>query len=298
MKESLSDLVMLYAITPSHIGSGGSLGLIDNPIQRERHTNWPVIPASGFKGAIRHRFDEEDEQLADYVFGKTSDGDSSAYAGAMNVTDIQILAYPMRSSFAPFVYITCPAVLRRLQHSLEAVGKEIFPKIDFSKMDIGGLEAVCLSPLPKQKEFLVEDYVLKTSDNDEAVDEFNKMKELFSRVIPAFGNPQNGPKVFAVSDDVFNYSVSQCTEVNARIRIDAKTGATAKGSLRYQEELPSDCVMYALTFWGDSFGDADYKAETVKEAVVSRIPEFIQIGGDMTMGRGLFRIYWGLDDGR
>lgn len=44
--------------TPLHAGSGSSLGIVDQPIQRERHTDFPKIEGSSLKGAIREVFEE------------------------------------------------------------------------------------------------------------------------------------------------------------------------------------------------------------------------------------------------
>jgi CRISPR-associated protein Cmr4 len=46
--------VFLYAVSPVHMGAGQAIGVIDNPIQRERHTNHPCFAGSGIKGAVRH----------------------------------------------------------------------------------------------------------------------------------------------------------------------------------------------------------------------------------------------------
>jgi CRISPR-associated protein Cmr4 len=43
--------------TPLHAGSGADLGIVDLPIQRERHTGIPKIEASGLKGCIREAFE-------------------------------------------------------------------------------------------------------------------------------------------------------------------------------------------------------------------------------------------------
>jgi CRISPR-associated protein Cmr4 len=52
-----SKLFFIIAETPLHPGSGGEVtGLVDSPIQRERHTNFPKIEASGLKGCIREAF--------------------------------------------------------------------------------------------------------------------------------------------------------------------------------------------------------------------------------------------------
>ena len=46
--------LFLYAVSPVHMGAGAAFGLIDSPIQRERHTEHPLFAGSGIKGAIRH----------------------------------------------------------------------------------------------------------------------------------------------------------------------------------------------------------------------------------------------------
>ena len=45
--------LFLICETPLHAGSGSDLGVIDLPIQRERHTSFPKIEGSSLKGAIR-----------------------------------------------------------------------------------------------------------------------------------------------------------------------------------------------------------------------------------------------------
>jgi CRISPR-associated protein Cmr4 len=49
--------VFLVCETPLHAGSGDSLGVVDLPIQRERHTSFPKIEGSSLKGAIRQAFE-------------------------------------------------------------------------------------------------------------------------------------------------------------------------------------------------------------------------------------------------
>jgi CRISPR-associated protein Cmr4 len=49
--------LFLLCETPLHAGSGDDLGLVDLPIQRERHTAFPKIEASSLKGALREAFE-------------------------------------------------------------------------------------------------------------------------------------------------------------------------------------------------------------------------------------------------
>ncbi len=53
----LAKPLFLICETPLHAGSGDALGVVDLPIQRERHTGFPKIEASSLKGAIREAFE-------------------------------------------------------------------------------------------------------------------------------------------------------------------------------------------------------------------------------------------------
>ncbi len=281
-------IAIMYAVTPCHAGSGSALGVVDLPIQRERHTNWPMIQASGVKGAFRANFDRyknnlsdeektkvnEINKLADSIFG-TSEG--TGYAGSSSFSDAKILAYPMRSDVSPFVWITCPAVLKRLQKDLSFTGENIEKcKIPEVKEN----EAVLIKG-SISGDVLLEDYEVKVS-NDKKVEGFDAWFAGTDRLI-------------LVSDEVFNYGVSNCTQIMAQIKIDSKTGTTAEGSLRYQEELPSDTLMYTVIHWGDSKNTAEdkLKADTIKRFITEEvIKNHIQIAGDETCGRGIFELTW------
>ena len=51
----------LICETPLHAGSGSDLGVIDLPIQRERHTTFPKIESSSLKGSLREAFEVNPE---------------------------------------------------------------------------------------------------------------------------------------------------------------------------------------------------------------------------------------------
>lgn len=51
--------LFLICETPLHAGSGDELGVIDLPIQREKHTNFPKVEASSLKGALRESFESK-----------------------------------------------------------------------------------------------------------------------------------------------------------------------------------------------------------------------------------------------
>ncbi len=283
-------IAIMYAVTPCHAGSGSALGVVDLPIQRERHTNWPMIQASGVKGAFRANFDRyknniksEDikkrkdfDNLSDVVFGTDKNG---GYAGSLSISDAKILAFPMRSNISPFVWITCPAVLKRLQKDLMIAD---MPSFDIPNFMVKDDESISLGSIDQNKNVLLEDYEVTVSKKEDLSE---NLKVYF----------KDADRLLLVSDEVFNYGVSNCTQIMAQIKIDSKTGTTQDGSLRYQEELPSDTIMYTVIHWGDTKNTAEdkLKAETVKNFITKEvIKNHIQIAGDETCGRGIFQLNW------
>lgn len=284
-----TSLVTLYAVTPCHAGSGSSVGVVDLPIQRERHTNYPIIQASGVKGAFKANFKKHKTKeklgddpyfniLEDLIFGPKDQ--NNAYMGALAITDAKILAFPMRSSVAPFLWITCPAVLKRLVKDLEIAG---LPSGDISSVLLAadseqaysvGSEAVA------DGKILLEDIAVEVKKG--VLPE--ELKKYFAQA----------ERLLVVSDKVFDYGITECTQIMAQIEIDDKTGATARGTLRYQEELPADSIMYTVIHWEKSTHKEgiDDLNKTVKNYVKSVIGNHIQIAGDETCGRGIFSIDW------
>lgn len=147
--------------TPLHAGSGSDLGVVDLPIQRERHTGFPKIESSSLKGALREAVEMEavkkkknnrDEALENLVkinkvFGYDEDavGDftrddlepffrdensgepQTSFAGAIGFTDARLLLFPVKSMKGVFAWITCPKVLKQFEADMKlAFGKEQF----------------------------------------------------------------------------------------------------------------------------------------------------------------------------
>ncbi|MCK5680263.1 hypothetical protein KAI46_05570, partial [bacterium] len=82
------------------------------------------------------------------------------------------------------------------------------------------------------------------------------------------------------------------------IKIDPATGITVTGSLRYEELLPAETIMYCLIFFGDEKVSRDdpLKMKNIGDVVTSAVAEHIQMGGDLTLGRGIFAVTWPLSD--
>lgn len=281
LKNELHSICSFYAISPIHAGSGSSLAAIDLPIQRERHTNWPHIQASAVKGAMRaHYRNFSNDNNINYIFGGDSQDDwkeSENAAGSVSFSDAKLIAFPVRSNIAPFVWVTCPAVLKRLKSDLE------FAQINSPDMVIPAKESEAFAlfdSVNQNDKVILEDAVVKIADIKKNGIEF--ISEKFPQI----------DKLLIISDDMFNYCVTSCTEVQTQIKIDSDKGTAKDGSLRYQELLPADSLLYSVVYYSASAFENSLQAENVKKYIQEVIKGFMQIGGDETLGRGICRINW------
>ncbi|HEU18282.1 MAG TPA: type III-B CRISPR module RAMP protein Cmr4 [Deltaproteobacteria bacterium] len=299
LKRDLFSICTFYAVSPIHAGSGASFAAVDLPIQRERHTNWPHIQASGVKGAMRAHYRDfaEDKSLINFLFGYDRDDVvhhnsynstreekdrfdvKDNFPGAVAFSDAKLLAFPVRSNEAPFVGLTCPAVLKRLSNDLLFVA---LPAIDGIPPVIGET-ALCLAG-GISGDVILEDMVVTVANGD-----------VPNPIPPNFPTMD---KLLLVSDEVFKHAVDSCTEIQTQIKIDSKTGTAQGGALRYQELLPADSVLYSVVYYSRAVFDNTLQADTVRGHAEDVIKNFMQIGGDETLGRGICKIAWIAGGGR
>ncbi len=110
-----SALLFAYCETPVHAGTGRSVGTVDLPIQRERITGFPIVQASSVKGVLR---------ATTQLFGPDRPEEASSHAGALQVTDLQVVLFPVRSLAGVFAWTTSPSVLARLGRLAKLAGIE------------------------------------------------------------------------------------------------------------------------------------------------------------------------------
>jgi CRISPR-associated protein Cmr4 len=323
-----SKLFFIIAETPLHPGGGGEIsGLVDLPIQRERHTNFPKIEASGLKGCIREAFrilnpkikidndihpldeitykdNENKEKKTNYlslVFGP--EDTDEAHAGALTFTDARILLFPVKSLKGVFTWITCPMVLERFKEDLE-LAKIIDGSlnVDFSTLIYTIPEQTNISI---ESKVVLEEYTFDVKENKET----SKIaKYLADKIFPndnyRFWREKLERDLVILSNDDFEQFVTSSTEVITRTRIDDVTGTvdTKRGGLWTEEYLPQDTILYSIAmaspvrvekdeakgvFKADNH---DKEAEKVLQFFELGIPEVIQIGGNQTIGKGIVRI--------
>jgi len=283
--------VFLYAVSPVHMGAGSAVGVIDNPIQRERHTQHPSFAGSGIKGALRHGFEAlgGNKGHIDRLFGPESQS-GDLYAGALSFGDAQLVAFPVRSLRGGYVYATCPQALARAQRLLGLVGV----KSDWQIPAVEEGDCVIANPalLSGTKLHLEAfEYEAKVSPTLPTL-----AGDLATKGLPAgaaydFFRTKLTQDLVVLSDTDFGYFAEHATLVEPHVCIDPDTGTAAEGKLFYTENLPPESLLVApLMASATRSGKADEKlgaAEVLAQikAVLGR--GVLQMGGDATTGRGL-----------
>jgi CRISPR-associated protein Cmr4 len=293
-----SAVLTFYAETPIHMGSGQSVSYVDLPIQRERHTSFPVLWSSGIKGVIRDLasrvWNDNDKDKVETIFGPEDGG--SDFASCISITDAKILLYPVRSVKGVFAWITCPFVLKRFKEDLNAVGINF----KYNNQDIRILD------VPDDKVFIASDNLKIQGQNSVALEEFvfevdesqkthvENLARFLNKILP--DNPlaeslQNHLAI--VSDNVFKDFVNYAVEIRTRIRIDQTKGTVKEGALFSEELIPSESVFYSILFFKDSFKPgSNMDAQKVFSEINSLLSDnsILQLGGDETTGKGYVRV--------
>jgi CRISPR-associated protein Cmr4 len=304
--------LFLYCQTAMHAGTGDDLGIVDLPIQREKHTGYPKIEASGLKGAIRESFEENATSVNDrvklhVVFGyderdakrkpfsivdEFKDKESRDFAGAIGFTDARIVLFPLKSLKGIFAYATCPSVLKKLKQELQDICKmKIELKTDFT-IDVTKVAVANTVNLNSTtNKVTLEEYSFDSSDNT-----LNEKAEILAKQLSEILDiSELNKKLVVLEDDTFADFVKNSTEVVTRIKIDNETGTVAKGALFTEEYLPSECVMYSLVLASNIFAPSKKnlfdtgESKNVMNYFADTLNDVIQIGGNATLGKGIVK---------
>jgi CRISPR-associated protein Cmr4 len=290
-----SGVLTFYSETPVHVGTGQSVSYVDLPIQRERHTSFPVLWSSGIKGVIRDLASRKwpDKEKVELIFGPENEG--SEFASCISITDAKILLYPVRSLKGVFAWITCPLVLRRLKDDITSVGLDNDLNIsEFLNVTDGKALVFGDDLIVKDKnEVVLEEFAFEARKEKEK--ELEDFAEFLNGFLP---NNELTSKLkehlVIVSDNVFKDFVNYAVEVRTRIRIDQAKGTVKDGALFSEELIPSESVFYSLVFVGEPF-KKDGKLNSANDVFneVKSLFEgngLIQLGGDETTGKGYMRV--------
>jgi len=263
-------LLYIFTRTPLHVGAGASVGAIDQPIIRERHTGFPVIPGSSIKGVLRDacRNDEQLKAKEEAIFGKQDD------AGKLTFGEAKILAFPVRSAKGSFAFITCPLALERFLRERPSDGQLKVPNEPQDMHCLAG-DAVTITRAG-QTGIVLEEYRF----NRTAAFPQDWEQALLSLLDDPVWQAGKGRFVFLSNGD-FSHFVKNACEVSQHIKIDPKTGTVEGRFLFNLEAVPAETLFFApVTALSRANGELAELEKLLQGKPV------LQFGGDSTTGLG------------
>jgi len=269
-------LLYIFTRTPLHVGAGSSVGAVDQPVQRERHTGFPIIPGSSIKGVLRDYFGGETLE-ANAIFGSGSGNNSEqGNAGIVSFTEARPLLFPLRSVRGAYALVTCPLALRRYARDR-------------------GLDISLTESLPEMHALAGKDVVLKNGNQSGVVLEeyaFQIDGEFPSEWVEHLSNILNDAvlkgaeeRFVLLSDSDFSYFVLNATQVQQHVSIDDKTGTAKNGELFNEETVPSETLFYSVC---SPFvrNNSEIKEQLKKTFDELSVEKLLQFGGNLTTGHG------------
>lgn len=273
----------LITQTILHCGSGQSVGIVDQPIIRERATNLPIVPGATLRGVLRAHLSAQKDNgpLTKALFGPLAKDGAESFAGALSITDAHLLLLPVRSLYGIVAYATCPFILQRYK---KALGIAIdLPAESKDKAHVG-----------KDSENIAADKVVFEELDIDAVKggKAQEWAECLSKVMHADDKDEAARVDFQqhfviLPDDVFAYLAETATEVRTRIRMNQDTGVVDNGALWTEENLPAECVL-----WGSySFNESTKQYQSEYEELFKTAANILlQMGGNAGVGSGLVQM--------
>lgn len=303
-------LVFYYSVSPVHMGAGSAIGAIDSPIQREVHTGHPMFAGSGLKGALRHHLAqrwlgeaEGNAGLVSRIFGPATN--ASDFAGALSLTDAQLVLLPVRSLRNGFAFATSPLALARLRRlaTLAGVAPDwLIPDVAENRAVVAS-EAL-LSGMDEGRRLVLEAYEFTpTVDAQLAkIAEWLAVQALGGEMQRDFAAKLKADLVL-LHDTDFQHFARHSMVVEPHVAINDATGTADDGKLFYVENLPPESLMVGLMQASVERSPKKHRAEQAGEPmsadeVLATVlsgqgankgidGRVLQVGGDATTGRGL-----------
>ena len=244
-------LYYMDCLTNLHVGSGdANFNIVDKEVERDPLTGYPVVHASGIKGALREAYAKKhSETETQAVFGKSAENNDSETGGTYKFFDARFLYRPIRAyGNYSCVNVTTISAIKEFIDLSSAFGINV------------GLNKNILNGISFNKEinFLTSDASVKVEGEDCG----NLNETVINALKPFLGEH------FAIAKTLDNYDLPviarNCLQVNKR-------------NLWYEEYVPHGSRFYMLAIAPDGANQ-----EEIKEV----IPEVAQIGGNSSIGYG------------
>lgn len=290
-----SKILHLLTRSPMHIGSGNSVGAIDQPLQREAHTGYPVIPGSSLKGCLAERWldttsgdqFERGEGESAWLFG--AEEAEKAAAGALLIGEGRLLAFPVRSARGGYAWIASSLMLRRAARDgvLPTADVAELPDTDSQSDQLFLPVAPDKSPLAIKGKVVLEDYPLTA----EGLPTLARIAESIRDQFPHDPVARELPgRLLLVSTQLMSFFARTACEVAQHVKINPQTGTAEEGHLFNKENVPAETFFYAPVMATRSrMREGPFAGKSAAEALdtmASRCRDPLQIGADATTGLG------------
>ncbi|MFT4136275.1 type III-B CRISPR module RAMP protein Cmr4 [Microbacterium sp.] len=275
-------VLYLYAETPVHAGADQSLGVVDDPIQREVSTRYPVIWGQSLKGALREHARNIDGVDVARLFGTERDGPTEKDRGRLSIGDAQVVAFPVPTVTRTFAWVTSELALARLSRKRARAGLADLP---VPVCRVGRALRAAESTWADDNEVFGVSVVDTKKDEDAAGPTSQWAKHLASDALPPdefFGHFRTkiAADLVVLHDDDFRDNVVFGTEVATRIALEREAKRVFEGALFTVEYLPTDTLLAASIACRDQ---AD------RDAIrhIFECSRLLRLGGDETVGKGV-----------
>ncbi len=264
--------LFLICETPLHVGSGDSLGIVDMPIQREKHTGFPKVESSSLKGSLRTAFEGNAANDVNKwiqiqaAFGYDEDGIipgveekftlgegaekklKKEFIGCLGFTDARILLFPVKSMKGVFAWITCPLVLRKFAEEMrlcERSDSNFFQ--DISENTVSESCELVVKNKEGKEQVVLEEFAFNVGQDSNCGQLAKCLAEiLFAEKQQSYWKDRLSKNLVVLSNDDFKDFIEHSTEVITRTKINNDTGTVQDGALFTEEFLPTDSIMYSL----------------------------------------------------
>lgn len=265
-----SKILYIFTRTPLHVGAGSSVGAIDQPVVRERHTGFPVIPGSSLKGVLRDGATRDDhlKSQADSIFGVQDN------AGRLSIGEAKLLTFPVRSAKGSFAFVTCPLALERFRREHGALQVSKVPAEPADMSCLAG-DAVVISR-SGQTGVVLEEYKFNRADAFPP-DWETALLGLLDDEVWAVAKG----RFVLLSNGDFSHFVKNACDISQHVAIDAETGTAKPGALFNLEAVPSETLFFAPVM---PLARAGKELDALADLLARR--PVLQFGGDSTTGLG------------
>ncbi|MDR0535616.1 MAG: type III-B CRISPR module RAMP protein Cmr4 [Puniceicoccales bacterium] len=284
-------ILHIFTRTPLHVGAGSSVGAIDQPVIRERHTGFPIIPGSAIKGVLRDYVarraatgtDGLDATGVDKLFGTGAEKETAFAAGEIGFGEARLLAFPLRSAKGSFALATCPLALAR--HARDAG----LNAADFPVPAVADGQAIAGAAITLAGgKVALEEYIFNAvADAEAAKKALAAWSEKLAGLLDDAVLREARTRLVILSDgDFSHFAVNACT-VSQHVRIDNETGTVADGALFNTETVPSETLFYA-PLHDLRRASAGEDSAAARKAFNDHFTaeRLLQFGGDGTTGLG------------